>query len=179
MTELLALLAAAEVVAAAPPTPVPLERVTRVGVQTWDAPPERVLPLLTPLGERAWAVGWEPEMRWQAPGDGEGTIFVTRSHGPGETVWILQTFDAAHGRVAYVHTTPGFLVVELTLSLSAAPGDRTRAEIRYTFTALSDAGNARIAQMTEAHYAEFMRDWERELNHFLRMGRKLDAPHHP
>lgn len=179
MTELIACLAAAEVLAAAPPAPPVLERVTHTAVQTWEAPPERVLPLLTPLGEKAWAVGWEPEMRWQAPGNGEGTLFITRSHGPGETVWVLQTFDAAHGRVSYTHLTPGFLLVELTLSLASAPGDRTRAEIRYTFTALSEAGNARVARMTEARYAEFMRDWERELNHFLRTGRKLDPAHLP
>lgn len=169
MTELLAVLAA-------PPEPaVPLERVTRVGVQTWEAPADRVLPLLTPLGEKAWGVGWEPEMRWQAPDNGEGTLFVTRSHGPGETVWILQTFDAAHGRVAYVHVSPGFLLVEIALALTPLPGERTRAEIRYTFTALSPAGNARVAEMSAEHFAAFMRDWEESLNHFLRTGTKRAA----
>lgn len=153
-----------------------LGQVTRAGVQTWEAPPERVLPLLTPLGEKAWAVGWEPEMRWQAPGNGEGTLFVTRSHGPGETVWILQTFDAAHGRVAYVHVSPGFLLVELSLALTPLPGQRTRAEVRYSFTALSEAGSARVAQMTAEHFSAFMRDWERELNHFLKTGTKLAHP---
>jgi len=168
---------AAEVLAAAPAAPpAPLDRVTRTGVQTWDAPPERVLPLLTPLGEKAWAVGWEPELRWQAPGTGVGTLFVTRAHGPGETVWVLEAFDAAGGRVAYLHVTPGFLVVELAITLSALPENRTRAQISYTFTALSEAGNTQAARMTETHHAEFMRDWERELNHFLRTGRKLDAP---
>jgi len=151
----------------------PLERVTRTGSQTWEAPPGRVLPLLTPLGEKAWAAEWEPEMRWQAPGSGEGTLFVTRSHGPRETVWILRTFDAAAGRVAYVHVTPGYLVVELSLVLAPLAPNRTRAEIRYTFTALSEEGNARIARMSEPHFAEFMRAWEAELNHFLVTGQKL------
>jgi hypothetical protein len=154
----------------------PLLRVTRLGVQTWNAPPERVLPLLTPLGEKAWAVGWDPELRWQPPGNGEGTLFVTRSHGPGETVWVLHTFDPPGGRVAYSHLSPGFVLVELGLSLAPLGGERTKAEIRYTFTALSEAGNARVAQMTEDHFAAFMRDWEAELNHFLSTGRKLAAP---
>jgi hypothetical protein len=153
-----------------------LRRATRVAVQTWNAAPEHVLPLLTPLGEKAWAVGWEPEMRWQAAGSGEGTLFVTRSQGVGETVWVLETFDAAHLRVAYVHVSPGSLVVEIVVALAVLPESRTRAEVRYTFTALSARGNARIAQMTETHFADFMRDWERELNHFLQTGRKLDAP---
>lgn len=176
MTSLMALLAAAEVLGTAPPPP-PLQRTTRVGVQTWQAPPERVLPLLTPLGERAWAVGWAPDIRWQAPGNGEGTLFVTRSHGACEVVWVLQTFDAVKGRVAYTHLLPGALVVELSLTLSPLSEGRTRGEVRYTYTALSEAGNARIAEMTEEHFAEFMRDWEHELNHFLQTGRKLDASH--
>ncbi|HSP18655.1 MAG TPA: hypothetical protein VLQ79_04020 [Myxococcaceae bacterium] len=39
------------------------ERVSHVVTQHLVAPPEHILPLLTPLGERAWAAGWEPEMR--------------------------------------------------------------------------------------------------------------------
>jgi hypothetical protein len=153
-----------------------LRRATRVAVQTWNAAPEQVLPLLTPLGEKAWAVGWEPELRWQAAGSGEGTLFVTRSHAGGETVWVLETFDAPHLRVAYVHVTPASLVVEIVVTLAPLAESKTRAHVRYTFTALSEVGNARIAQMTEAHFADFMRDWERELNHFLQTGQKLDAP---
>jgi hypothetical protein len=151
-----------------------LERMTRTATQTWEAPPHVVLPLLTPIGEVAWAVGWTPELRWQAPGSGEGTLFVTRTEGGGETVWVLQTFDVAQLRVAYVHVTPALLVVELGLHLTPLPGGRTQAQVRYTYTALSELGNARIAQKTEAYFAGFMRDWETELNHFLKTGRKLD-----
>ena len=178
MTRLLAVLAATEVLAATPPPEVPLNRVTRVGVQTWDAAPEVVLPLLTPRGEMAWGVGWQPDIRYQAPGNGEGTLFVTRLHGGGEAVWVLQTFDAQQGRVAYTHLVPGVLVVELTIALSPLAEGRTRGEVRYSYTALSELGNARVAEMTEEHYAAFMRDWERQLNHFLRTGRKADASHH-
>jgi hypothetical protein len=153
-----------------------LQRASRVAVQTWNATPERLLPLLTPLGEKAWAVGWEPEMRWLPAGQGAGTLFVTRAPGGGETVWVLETFDVARQRVAYVHVSPGSLVVEIVVTLAPLSENKTRAEVHYTFTALSELGNARIAQMTEAAFEDFMRDWERELNHFLQTGRKLDAP---
>ncbi len=175
MTALLAVLAASEVLV--PPTSeVALQRVTRVGRQTWDAPAERVLPLLTPQGEAAWALGWKPDIRWQAPGNGEGTLFVTRSHHGDETLWVLQTWDAAAGRVAYTHLLPGVLLVELSVVLTPLPQGKTRGEVRYAYTALSERGNARVAEMTEEHFAAFMRDWESQLNHFLRTGRKLDAP---
>ena len=152
-----------------------LRRASRAVVQTWNATPERLLPLLTPLGEKAWAVGWEPEMRWQAPGRGEGTLFVTRSVDGGETVWVLETFDVVGLRVAYVHLSPGSLVVEISVALAPLSESRTRAEVRYTFTALSERGNAWLAER-EADFSDFMRDWERELNHFLQTGQKLDAP---
>jgi hypothetical protein len=165
------------VLATAPAAEVPLARARRVGIQTWEAPAEQVLPLLTPLGEKAWAVDWAPDIRWQAPGTGEGTLFVTHSHDGRETLWVLQTFDTVNLRVAYTHLCPGVLLVELSITLLPLPEGRTRGEVRYTYTALSEGGNARILEMSEAHYARFMQDWERELNHFLRMGRKLDAPH--
>jgi hypothetical protein len=62
-------------------TPDAPERVSHVYEQHLDGAPERVLPLLTPLGERAWARGWEPEMRWEPPGGGAGTLFVIRHPG--------------------------------------------------------------------------------------------------
>ena len=177
MTTLLAVLAASEVLTANPVSEASLLRATRIGVQTWDASPERVLPLLSPRGEAAWAVGWEPEIRWQASGNGEGTLFVTRTHHDGEALWLLQTFDSMQHRVAYTHLLPGILLVELSIALSPLPDGRTRGEVRYTYTALSERGNTRVAEMTEEHFAAFMRDWESELNHFLRTGRKPDAAH--
>ncbi len=169
-------LLAAEVGAAAPASVVSLRRATHTVVQSWDGPPERILPLLTPRGEMAWAVGWEPDIRWQAPGNGEGTLFVTRAAERGEAVWVLQTFDAARPRVAYSSLVPGALLVEVSVTLSPLSGGRTRGEVRYTFTALSEAGNARLAERTDEHFAAFMRDWEQQLNHFLRTGRKLGEP---
>ncbi len=165
--------AAAEAPGTAPAPVVSLERATRSCVQRWEAPPERVLPLLTPRGEMAWAVGWEPDIRWQGPGNGEGTLFVTRSVGSSEAVWVLHNFDTAQPRVAYTYLVPGTLVVEVSVTLMALGEGRTRGEVRYTFTALSEAGNARIAERSDEHFAAFMRDWEQQLNHFLRTGRKL------
>ena len=71
----LALLGTAAIAASGGDAP---ERVSHTYEQHLAAPPDRVLPLLTPLGERAWAVGWDPQMRWEPPGGGAGTLFVIR-----------------------------------------------------------------------------------------------------
>jgi hypothetical protein len=43
----------------------------------------------------------------------------------------------------------------------------------YTYSALSEAGNARVAEVTEERYRQQMVEWERALNHFLRTGERL------
>ena len=153
----------------------PPARVSQVYVQHLVAPPEKVLPLLTPLGERAWASGWEPEMRWEPKGGGPGTLFVTRHPGHPETLWWLLVHDAATGQVRYLHLTPGSDVTEIDIQLRPGPEGSTLAEVRYTWTSLGPPGDALVRSKTPEAYEHFMREWERELNHYLTTGLKLAA----
>jgi hypothetical protein len=161
--------------AAAPPEPA--ERVSHVYEQHLEAAPERVLPLLTPMGERAWAVGWDPAMRWEAAGGGAGTLFVTRHPGQPDTVWLLDTWEPQAGHVHYVHVTPGSDVTEIDILLRADGKDRTVATVRYTWTALGPPGVGLVRSKTPEAYLHFMRAWERELNHYLTAGKQLPAEH--
>ena len=157
-------------VSAAPPA-----RVSHVYVQHLHATPERVMPLLTPLGERAWAGGWEPQMRFEPGGGGPGTLFVTRHPGHPDTLWLMTAFDAATGKVAYVHLTPGSDVTEIDIQLRAGPQGTTLAEVRYTWTSLGPPGDALVRSKTPETYERFMREWETELDHYLTTGQKLAA----
>jgi hypothetical protein len=166
------------VVAALGSAPSPeLLRLSRSYVQTLAAPPERVLPLLTPLGERCWAPGWEPELRWQPPDGAVGTLFVIRHPGEPETVWLLDTFDPEAGHVHYLHLTPGSDVTEIDIQLHPGPEKGTRAEVRYTWTALTEAGNAKVRRHTPEEFLHSMQSWERRLNHYLQTGTRLEHPH--
>jgi hypothetical protein len=166
------------VVAALGSAPSPeLLRLSRSYVQTLAAPPERVLPLLTPLGERSWAPGWEPELRWQPPHGAVGTLFVIRHPGEPETVWLLDTFDPGAGHVHYLHLTPGSDVTEIDIQLHPGPEKGTRAEVRYTWTALTEAGNAKVRRHTPEEFLHSMQSWERQLNHYLQTGKRLERPH--
>jgi len=144
-------------------------QVSRAYTQSLAAPPDQIMPLLTPLGEKAWAVGWDPVILFQAPAPGTGTMFATRHAGEREKIWLLETFDVAGRRVRYLHVTPGSDVTEIDIALSAAAGapDRTEAVVRYTYTGLSERGNALVDAMTEEHYQRFMEQWEQELNRYL------------
>jgi len=77
-------------------------QVTRTYTQTLAGTPERILPLLTPEGERARAEGWNPTVLFDAPGR-DGTVFLTRDP---ETLWLLVRYDAARGYVRYYRITP-------------------------------------------------------------------------
>lgn len=162
-------LAAAPALAALP------ARVSHSYLQHLRAPMERVLPLLTPLGERAWAGDWEPEVRWEPKGGGPGTLFVTRHPGHPETLWLMVAFDAAAGQVRYVHLTPGSDVTEIDIQLRPGTPGETLAEVRYTWTSLGPPGDALVRGKTPEAYLHFMREWETELNHYLTTGQKVAA----
>jgi len=169
----LAPLVTAALAAAPPASP---ERVSHVYEQHLAGPPERVLPLLTPLGERDWAPGWEPQMRWEPP-DRVGTLFVIAHPGHPDTVWLLDTWEPSQGHLHYVHVTPGSDVTEIDIRLRAEGAARTIATVRYTWTALGVPGVALVKGRTPEAYVQAMRHWEMQLNHFLTTGRKLPAEH--
>ena len=163
------------VLSAAPPEAA--ERVSHAYEQHLEAPPEKVLPLLTPLGERAWTSDWEPEMRWEPPGGGAGTFFVIHHPGQPDAVWLLDTWEPAAGHVHYLHVTPGSDVTEIDIRLRPDGKDRTVATVRYTWTALGSPGVTLVRSKTAESYARFMRHWELELNHYLTTGEKLRLAH--
>lgn len=153
------------------------ERVSHVYTQHLVAPPERVLPLLTPLGERAWAEGWAPRMRWEPPGGGAGTLFVIEHPGQPDTVWLLDTWEPPAGHVHYVHVTPGSDVTEVDIQLRPDGPDRSIASVRYTWTALGPPGVALVRSKTPEAYLRAMHHWETALNHHLTTERMLSPEH--
>jgi hypothetical protein len=158
-----------------PPSDFVARRVTRTRVQTYAAPPAVVFPLHGPLEEAAWAVGWHPEMIHPAGGApaAEGAIFVTR-HGGAEAVWVLTTWDPARGRVRYVHVSQGRDVTGIDIRISGPEAGPTRVEVAYTGTGLSPAGNAFVESWTEETFGRMMDEWQEEMGHYLRTGRKLE-----
>ena len=95
-------------------------------------PVERALHLFTPVGERAWAPGWDPVFPAGETGDGAapGIVFLT-----GESVWIV--VDREPRRLRYVRVTPGVRAGTVEVRLRA-DGPHTLADVTYETTALGD-----------------------------------------
>jgi len=123
-----------------------------------DAPRSQVFPLFTAQGERAWARGWNPEMLSGA--EERGSAFRTRHEDGQETVWIVTEYKPLEGRVSYARIALGSNIglVDVACMESAAGG--TEVSVRYTLTAVSEAGRAFVSHFLETQtYAHMIEEW--------------------
>jgi hypothetical protein len=143
---------------------VPVHR-TRSATIRLDAPPERAFEMFTPLGERAWAQGWNPEFLHPLDGEGcEGSVFVTRA-GDRETIWTTIAHHPPSG-AAYSRVTPGLHAVVVRVQLRDSDDEGTLADVSYAFTALTPAGNDAVAEMV-AGFDGWMEEWQTSINRVL------------
>ena len=127
-----------------------------------------VFPLFSPLGEKKWVEGWEPEILAPRGADwAEEMVFRTRSGGR-EDVWVIAELDRSGYRVVYYRTEPNLLVARVEVACRALDDERTEATITYSYVGLSNAGNEHIAEWTGAAYRSKMERWEKTINDYLR-----------
>jgi hypothetical protein len=121
-----------------------------------DAPPARVLPLFTALGERAWAPGWNPEIL--SGQEQRGSAFRTR-HGEHEAVWIVTDYRPADGEVSYARLVQGSNIGLVDVRCTPADGG-TEVSVRYTLTGVSPEGEAFVREfLAPEHYARMIEEW--------------------
>ncbi|PWC44718.1 SRPBCC family protein [Azospirillum sp. TSO22-1] len=133
-----------------------------------DAPADRVFPLLTPLGERRWVAGWEPEFLHPPSGDTQDGMVFRTGHGGETTLWSCVRWEPEHHRVRYARVTPGSRFGFVDVACDAAGPGRTRATIAYAYTALSDAGAATLAALTDDAFRAMIDGWKPLLEACLR-----------
>lgn len=152
--------------------------VSRSGSIRLSAAPADVFPLFEPIGEMRWAEGWSPRVLYPLSGEARlGMVFTTQHPGEAETIWTIAAYDPERLRISYVRQTPGSRVGVIDVECAAAGDQTSHVTVTYTFTALSEEGNVYIAAFTEDHYAAYMAEWERAINHYLVHGALLQS--HP
>jgi len=123
--------------------------------------------MFSPLGEKLWVPGWDPELlyppnvAWE-----EGLIFRTREE-TGDAVWIVTRLDASGHRVVYHRVEPGRYVARIDVRCGAVADDFTEATTAYSFVGLSESGNDEIAAMTQDSYDEKMDRWTNWINQYF------------
>lgn len=149
-------------------------RVSRSYTQDLAGAPEDVFPLLCPVRESEWIDGWDPLLVVSASGVVEpDCVFITHSE-PQNAHWYVTRHEPESHFIELLKIAPEVTASRISI-LVRAHGRRSRAEVTYTHTSLSPAGDALVEAFTENHFQDFMKTWEKRLNHFLESGEKLPA----
>lgn len=139
-----------------------------------DQPVESVFPLFSPEGEKLWAPGWGYENVMGATDLHEGYVFLTRTHdhAAADAVWIVKKYEPDDYTVHYYKIEPRAKVGTVTVRCRPLAQDRTRVEVGYAYTGLSEEGNAFIEGFSEPVYREFIGEWRRLIEGYFK---KRDA----
>ncbi len=130
-----------------------------------DAPLERVFPLFTALGEKAWARGWEPELL--SGREERGSVFRTVHEGR-ETTWIVVEYRPAEGRVSYARLASDSNMGLVDVRCNPAAGGGTEISVRYTLTGLNSQGDAFVTRfLNPRHYDRMIEEWHTALDKAL------------
>ena len=151
------------------------QRISQTRRITLNAPLPIVFPLFGPITEKLWVPGWNPEIVFLDKEEiAEHMIFRTPPRFEKEPpyTWILSKYAPEQAFVEYTVFTPERLWT-ITVKCSEATAQTTHAEITYTFTGLTERGNALNEQALRAMYANDLKDWEEAINHYLKTGEKV------
>ena len=142
---------------------MPESPATQIGTFHLDAKRARVFRLFTPLGERDWAPGWEPQM---LSGEEErGTAFRTRGHHGQETTWVVTDYRPADGRVSYARLAHDSNIGLVDVICTEAAAGGTDVTVRYTLTALNNKEQAFVNRfLDKEHFARMISDWRTATN---------------
>jgi uncharacterized protein YndB with AHSA1/START domain len=147
-----------------------MKRVAHTYVQTNNATPNKVFPLLCPVREAEWVPDWEYRLVYSKTGIAElGCVFATPNADGGETTWIVTEYEPPQ-RIAFAWFWPGMIATRLIIDLAPVGDSRTSASITYEYTALSDAGERELDSYDERWYEAKMRGWEAAINQYLGTG---------
>lgn len=149
-------------------------RISHVYDQILHAPPATVFSLLCPVKEAQWLEGWDPELVISDSGVAEpDCMFVTSENGT-ESVWVITRHDPGTMEIQMLKITPGLMVTQIRIRCIPAEENQTRCRIRYTFSAISEAGKEQVKRRDTQWYRVFMNQWEASMNRYLEKTGRMD-----
>ena len=134
------------------------ERSERSRAFTLALPLREAFRLFEPEGERRWAEGWNPVYVFPADGRAEAGMVFTTSHGNADSVWTMVRHEPQAGLVEYVRVAHGSDIGRVLVQCAALEPARTRVNVIYVLTGLSDKGNQKVLAHA-AKYDEYIDSW--------------------
>lgn len=152
-------------------------RCARTYVQTINAVPEKVFPLLCPVMEEKWVPGWGYKMIYSESGVAEkGCVFLTEksSGNTKQETWMVTEYDAHNGLISFARTDNQDLICSIQIQLRL-DDDKSKASVSYSYTALSEDGNKFIEdEFSESQFNKHMQGWEKAMNYYLETGQCIE-----
>jgi hypothetical protein len=131
---------------------------------------EQVFPLFTPLGEKKWAEGWNPNLIFPSSGEmQEGLVFQTPDHvrGAPAMTWVVSRYNVSEHQVQYI-VSSAVRVATISVTCTASGKDNTNARISYVLTGLSAVGNELSHHPIGKIFTSNLKDWETAINASLK-----------
>jgi hypothetical protein len=119
--------------------------------------------MFTPLGERAWAKGWEPVML--SGMEARGTAFRTQAHAvhgssPIVSTWVVTDYRPSEGRVSYARLAQDSNIGLVDVMCTEPAGGGTDVSVRYTLTSVSESGESFVREFLDPHhYTRMIDEW--------------------
>jgi hypothetical protein len=150
--------------------------VTRSSTIHLNGPIAKVFPLFEPIGEKAWAPGWEPEVLYPENGAAQnGTVFLTYDdQSKNATYWTIIEYETQRHRITYINVIPNYQVRRITVECRAVAPDKTDATVSYSYTGTTQHGNDDVSKQTEERYAANMQHWTHAINTYLETGKQIE-----
>lgn len=129
---------------------------------------KEVFILFTPIEEKKWAEGWNPEIIF--PENEEiikGTVFKSYNKEDGYTYWVIADYEHESYYIRYINFLQGIRNGILEIRCSKTTEGETEAEIKYIITGISEKGNNFINSFTEKYFIEYISDWKKSINSYL------------
>ena len=152
--------------------------VSRTSTIRLNGPLVEVFPLFGAVREKEWAEGFDIRLVYSTTGLlDEHMVFQNKTEYPGEEsdkTWVVSRYEPGSAFVEYTVFTSARLYWISIRCAEEAGGQATMAKVTYTFTALTNAGEALIERAARDMFAQDLKDWESAINAYL-AGAK--APH--
>lgn len=140
------------------------------------ATPDSIFPLLCPVREEEWTVGWEKdtyELIYSESGfNEEGCIFRTSYPDGFDKLWVCTIFDKDKHEVEFLVNVKDLVIRKMNILLKADENNMTDARFEYTVTAISENGNAIVGKLDE-DIIKSASGLGMMINYYLQNGEKL------
>ena len=153
-----------------------MKRVMHEHTQVNVASPATVFPLLCPVREAEWVPGWRHRMIYSNSGFAEqNCVFSTPNPEGSDTTWVVTHYDPTLYQISFAWLWPDMIATVLQIQLAAGEKiDTTLSRIRYTYTALTQAGELELSRYTRRWFEDKMKGWEMAMNHYLQTGKCVE-----